>query len=492
MTALGDIVAVDGGLVSGLRRPRCRAFLGIPYARATRLAPPLPAEPWTRLEAQAFGPASPQPRRPTGDNVFGPPGAAAEQCLTVNVWSAAADADAGLPVFVYIHGGGFVVGRAGCAALDGARLASAIDAVVVTINYRLGSAGWCAHPELAEGPGAPAANWGLLDQIAALRWVRENIASFGGDPARVTLAGQSAGALCVIDLLAAPAAAGLFQRAVVQSPPIADAAAPGELTQRWALALSAEATGASEFDPQALRALSAEDLSLLHERTLAREEFRGTRGGALPTIDPASLPRGPREDPLATAEVDVLLGTTANEGTFFAHLAAPPGEWSEQELLARVAHLPGLDEARAIELVGAARALPAGARIGARALFAAIATDALVVAPAVAWGRARAGGGARVHRYRIDHRSPREELGATHSIDVGLMFASFNDDATTAALCGNGPAAVAASAALMTTIGAFLHGRELAWPELEPADGDDYVAVIGGEAAWRVTSEPQS
>jgi diaminopimelate epimerase len=72
------------------------------------------------------------------------------------------------------------------------------------------------------------------------------------------------------------------------------------------------------------------------------------------------------------------------------------------------------------------------------------------------------------------------------------MFASFNDDATTAALCGNGPAAVAASAALMTTIGAFLHGRELAWPELEPADGDDYVAVIGGEAAWRVTSEPQS
>jgi para-nitrobenzyl esterase len=92
--------------------------------------------------------------------------------------------------------------------------------VVVTLNYRLGSLGWLAHPDLALGPGAPAGNWGLLDQIAALEWVRENVGGFGGDPARVTVAGQSAGALCATDLLVSPRADGLFTRAILQSPPL--------------------------------------------------------------------------------------------------------------------------------------------------------------------------------------------------------------------------------------------------------------------------------
>jgi para-nitrobenzyl esterase len=483
MTAPPDTVSVTGGPVSGRRGALGSAFLGIPYAQATRLAPPTPPEPWSALNADSFGPASPQPRRPTGDNVFGPPTTLAEQCLSVNVWRPEGVGVEPLPVFVYIHGGGFIVGRAGCAALDGARLAGAAGAVVVTLNYRLGSSGWLAHPGLAESAGAPFANWGLLDQVAALEWVRENIAGFGGDPDAVTLAGQSAGALSVIDLLATPAAAGLFHRALIQSPPIADAVADPELTERWALALSAQLTGGREFDPQALRALPAEELSLLHEQLLATDEFRGTRGGALPRVDPASLQHGPRESALASAAVDVLLGTTLNEGTFFAYLAAPPGEWSGQDLLARVAHLPGLDERRALELVDADHG-----HGDPRERFARIATAALVAGPASDWGRARASGGGRVHSYRIDHPSPRPELGATHSIDVGLMFATFATDPTTTALCGAGPETVAASDALIEMLRAFVHGEELSWSALNPSGGVEQLAVIGGEAPWTVTS----
>jgi len=486
---IGETVTIADGSVGGRRSSLAAAFLGIPYARATRLAPPLPPEPWTALDAREFGPAAPQPRRPSGDTVFGPPARVAEQCLNLNVWTPAADTDAGLPVFVYIHGGGFVVGRSGTAALDGSRLAAAAGAVVVTLNYRLGSAGWCSHPDLAESADASAGNWGLLDQIAALRWVQENIAVFGGDPGRVTLAGQSAGALSVIDLLAAPASAGLFARAVLQSPPIADAAAPAELVQRWARALSREATGSERFDPAALRALTAEELSALHDRALAADEFRGTRGGALPTIDAASLPRAPMDDPAASPEVDVLLGTTAEEGTFFAYLAAPPGEWSEQDLLARVGHLPGLDATRAAALVAQARAAVDGAGLEPRALFGRIATDALVVEPALAWGRARAAAGSRVHRYRIDHPGPLANLGATHSIDIGLMFATFTDDKTTRAFCGDGPATASASAALIDVIRAFVHGEEPGWSALDVSDGPDEVAVIGGDAPWRIARD---
>jgi para-nitrobenzyl esterase len=484
-------VKLGATTIRGLGGPLGSAFLGLPYARATRLRPPAPADLPQSLQAVVFGPAAPQPRRPTGDSVFGPPETQAEQCLSLNVWRPAV-ADDGLPVFVYIHGGGFVVGRSGCAALDGARLAAAIGAVVVTLNYRLGSAGWCAHPDLAERTGAPSGNWGLLDQLAALEWIAESIAAFGGDPARVTLAGQSAGALSLIDLLAAPATAGLIARAVVQSPPMADAAAPAELTERWALALSAEATGGSGFDADALRALSAEELCALHERTLARPEFRGTRGGALPTLDPGSLPYAPLDQPAASPSVDVLLGTTLNEGTFFSEIAAPPDAWSEHDLRARVAHLPGIDEASADELIATTRALPGADGIEARALFASIATDALVLAPALAWGRGRAAAGANVHRYRIDHPSPRPGLGATHSIDVPLMFKSYADDPVSRAFCGADAATAAASEALIELLRVFVHGATPPWPALGAGAGVESLAVIGGSVPWRIHAEPEA
>ncbi|HEY6760519.1 MAG TPA: carboxylesterase family protein, partial [Baekduia sp.] len=219
------IVTLGDGALRGIATPHGEAFLGVPYARAERFAPPRPAA-WSGVrDADAFGPVAPQPRRPIAAFTHGDPPAVDEQCLSLNVWRPRdAGADAGLPVLVWLHGGGFVVGWGSASLYDGARLAAEQGLVVITINYRLGALGWLHHPALAAGggdagagAGAPCGNWGLLDQQAALRWVAAHAAAFGGDPARVTLAGQSAGALCAIDQLHVPGSEDLFARAVLLS-----------------------------------------------------------------------------------------------------------------------------------------------------------------------------------------------------------------------------------------------------------------------------------
>ena len=215
------VVATAQGAVRGLRRDGTAVFLNIPYAAppagASRFAAPRPHAPWDGVrDATMPGPTAPQAERRLGDvdmtPYFGPGWITGEDFLTVNVWAPGAGG-ARLPVMVFVHGGGFVAGSTRSEIYDGAAFAR--DGVVlVTLNYRLGVQGFL------DLPGAPA-NRGLLDVIAALRWVRENIAAFGGDPDRVTLFGQSAGATIVGGVLTSPEAASagrrLFRRAIVQS-----------------------------------------------------------------------------------------------------------------------------------------------------------------------------------------------------------------------------------------------------------------------------------
>ncbi|MER7722372.1 carboxylesterase family protein [Streptomyces sp. NPDC096323] len=212
------VVTTAQGAVRGVRQDDGTAtFLNIPYAAPPmgtgRFAPPQPHEPWDGVrDATAPGPTAPQSERKLGSidmaPYFGAGWSRGEDYLTVNVFQPTA-ADSGLPVMVFVHGGGFVAGSTRSALYDGSAFAR--DGVVlVTLNYRLGIAGFL------DIPGAPA-NRGLLDVVAALRWVRENIAVFGGDPDNVTLFGQSAGATVVGGVLATPEAAGLFRRAIVQS-----------------------------------------------------------------------------------------------------------------------------------------------------------------------------------------------------------------------------------------------------------------------------------
>lgn len=220
MAARHPIVDAPAGILEGRADGALNVFRGIPYALTPRRwTPPVAVPRWEGVRCAAeFGPACVQPHSRPGsiyEISADHPQPMSEDCLSLNIWAPAEAREA--PVLVWIHGGSLVIGASREAVYDGARLASR-GIVVVSINYRLGVFGWLAHPELsAESPVGVSGNYGLLDQIAALRWLRDNIAAFGGDPANVTIAGESAGALSVMYLMAAPAAGGLFTRAILQS-----------------------------------------------------------------------------------------------------------------------------------------------------------------------------------------------------------------------------------------------------------------------------------
>ena len=212
-TPAGRVVGTT--LANGVQR-----FAGIPYA-----APPVgprrfraatPAEGWPGVrDASSFGAVCPQQPSPLDLLLSGKPENQSEDCLVLNVWTPGCDG-AGRPVLVWIHGGAFIQGSGSSPVYDGSRLAARGDVVVVTINYRLGEFGWLKLDDLGE-EFAGSANNGLTDQVLALRWVRDSIAAFGGDPARVTVFGESAGAMSIAALLGAASARGLFQRAITQS-----------------------------------------------------------------------------------------------------------------------------------------------------------------------------------------------------------------------------------------------------------------------------------
>jgi len=214
-------VTIDTGTLEGLDSAGVVVFRGIPYAAppvgALRWRPPQPPKHWTGVRpASQLGHNCIQHRPYDDINPF--TAGVSEDCLYLNVWTNSLDARAPRrPVMVWIHGGGFFAGFGGEERHNGARLAQK-GAVVVTLNYRLGPFGFLAHPALAaESPHHAAGNYGLLDQIAALKWVQRNIARFGGDPSRVTIFGESAGGMSVGSLLASPLAKGFFQRAILES-----------------------------------------------------------------------------------------------------------------------------------------------------------------------------------------------------------------------------------------------------------------------------------
>jgi para-nitrobenzyl esterase len=319
--ARGETTAVDvpvdpgvvksaSGPVRGTVAADYRLFSGIPYAAPPigplRWQPPGPAPAWTELrDATRPGPRCIQDTSNDVDRSD-----TSEDCLTLNVWTPPPSTDL-RPVVVWIHGGGFLNGSGDI--YHARRLASRGGVVVVTINYRLGALGFLAHPALGDDVG----NYGLADQQAALRWVRDNIAAFGGDPARVTIAGESAGGMSVCDHLVAPGSKDLFDAAIIQSGPC-QAQYDLPTAQRTSLEYAAEAgCGDPAAAAQCLRALPPDKLQppLFYAR-IGTEQLSGPVTGT-PTlpIDPMTgLAEG------RAARVPVLIGTTANEFNLFTAL----------------------------------------------------------------------------------------------------------------------------------------------------------------------------
>ena len=250
------IVRIESGAVRGAAGSEGYEFLGLPYAAPPtgnlRWRPPQTPAQWNGVrDATQFAPSCPQVSSP-----FAPPAPFSEDCLYLNVYTPTLRRDRARPVLVWIHGGGFT--EDGARNYDGSKLA-ADGIAVVTINYRLGALGFLAHPALASRPGGPAGNYGLMDQVAALRWVKRNIARFGGDPHDVTIAGQSAGGVSVLDLQVSHRARGLFQRAIVQSGAFALAQQPLAVAEAAGEAFATEA-GCPDQTAQCLRNLPVDAL----------------------------------------------------------------------------------------------------------------------------------------------------------------------------------------------------------------------------------------
>lgn len=315
-------VRVAQGVLAGASEGVVERFLNIPFAAAPagalRWRAPQPAPRWTGVrDASAPGPACPQTIRPALV-AGGVADKQSEDCLQLNVWRPKGARRA--PVMVWIHGGAHVIGSGTFPAFDGTGFARQ-GVLLVTINYRLGALGYFAHPALtASAPRSePVGNYGLMDQLAALRWVRDNIAAFGGDPQQVTLFGESAGAMAVTALLANPEAKGLFARAIVQSglplaelPTLADAEARGA-------ALAARAGAPPSPTAADLRALAPDAL-------VAAGESRSAGAMVGPMLDGRLVREAPwrtlaRSEPI---DVPLLVGANSNEASVIFAMGVPP------------------------------------------------------------------------------------------------------------------------------------------------------------------------
>ncbi|WP_406830686.1 carboxylesterase family protein [Pedococcus sp. KACC 23699] len=426
------VVNVTGGLVRGTSRDGVDAFLGLPYAApavgADRYRLPQPVVPWEgERDGSVHGPAAAQTAYPSPMDQFLPSSVApGDDYLNVSVW-APSDGGGDLPVMVWIHGGAFVRGANRLDTYDGSAFAR--DGVVlVSINYRLGA------PGFAVLEGAPT-NLGLRDQVAALEWVRDNVAGFGGNPADVTIFGESAGGMSVATLMSSPAAAGLFQRAIIQSGSgaavcsLEDARRVGvELATILGVPATAEAFAA--LDPAAVAAAQgALSLAVQSDPDPQRWGASVLRGGLgimslFPVVDGDLVPDVPAARIAAgsAAGVPLLIGTTAEEMRLFLVPTGVAASITEPALpfLAQRYGWP----AGAVETYAANRpAAPAGD------VAAAVLTDAGFRAPSAQLATAQRGAGSSVHVYEFGWQTPTADLGACHALELPFVFDTLGEDA---------------------------------------------------------------
>jgi para-nitrobenzyl esterase len=416
------VVATTAGRVRGRSRNGVTAFKGIPYAApptgSRRLAEPEPPERWDGVrDALDYGPTAPKGSYlPPFDKLLPEPAIPGDDYLNLNVWTPDPSAG-GLPVIVWIHGGSFVNGSGAVPTYDGTPFAR--DGVVlVTINYRLGAEGFMALP------GAPD-NRGLRDQIAALEWVGQNIAAFGGDPGNVTLAGESAGAMSVGALLASPRAAGLFRRAILQSGAghhALTAGTAGKIAAAVAERLGVEPTraGIAAVDPD--RLVEAQQAVQQEVRTVQDPAKWGEAATNLMAFEPVIgddiVPELPFESIAGGAGkgVDLIVGSTTEEMRFFMVPAGTIDLVTDDMLRGSVAAY-GLD---------ADAALSAYALDGASAgdTLAAVATDWFFRIPALRLAETAAARGDRAYVYEFAWPSPAYDgrLGAGHAVELGFSF----------------------------------------------------------------------
>ncbi|MCE3552338.1 carboxylesterase family protein [Pseudonocardia sp. RS11V-5] len=430
------------GRIRGVEKDGVARFLGVPYAAPPvgplRFAAPAPAPAWDGVrDCTTAGPNAPQPPRTFGaldlSPVVGQGWRPGDDYLTVDVWTPD-PGGSGLPVMVFVHGGAFVAGEPGAPVYDGTALARA-GVVLVSVTYRLGIEGFLP---LAGG----ATNIGLRDQLAALAWVQENAAAFGGDAAQVTVFGESAGAMSVGSLLGSPRAAGLFRRAIVQSGGAEMVHSEGPLrgfAARVAAELGVEPTA------EAFRGRSLTDTLAAQDRMadpLKRGDLREPDGvdpgfglgGFCPVVGDDVLPRSPLDAVAegSAAGIDVITGFNAEEMNLYLVPTGVLGALTDAQALAGL----GAVHPQAAELLAAGTGTTPGERYGA------VLTDLVFRGPALRLALAHTGtGSGATHVYEFGWRSPAfgGGLGACHALDLPFVFGTPERAAGPDALAGEDP-----------------------------------------------------
>jgi para-nitrobenzyl esterase len=414
------IASTVKGKIQGFEKDGVVQFRGIRYATAERFRAPQPVAPWDDVfDASTFGAPAPQNPSPLESMLAAPPVEGSEDCLFLNVYTPAVD-DAARPVMIWIHGGAFTAGQGSTPWYSGSRLASHGDVVVVTINYRLGALGFLYVDELLGSSFEGSGNNGIRDQIAALQWVRENIASFGGDPDRITIFGESAGGMSVGTLLGTPGVPEMLSGAIAQSG-AADHSKSVDEAQSVTAAFVDE-LGLTPSGAEALLALPVD--ALLAAQLTASNRVTEIRGMGLPfspVVDGVLLPQAPidaiRDG--AAASVSVLAGTTSEEWNLFHLMERAGAPMVDEQLRRRLARAVG-DAAN--DLIAVYRKEMNGASNDD--VWSAIATDWVFRIPAVRLVEAQSKHQPATYAYVFTYKSTAfgGALGACHAVDIPFAF----------------------------------------------------------------------
>ncbi len=462
---MGVIVATQAGDVEGIDKNGLQVFRGIPFAKPPvgelRFRSPLPAVPWQGVRAASeFGPSCPQRDLPIAIFDGWDVGKQDEDCLYLNV-TTPDTAGSPRPVMVWIHGGGFTMGSGSQAMYDVDKLVRMGNLVIVTINYRLGPFGFLhLDDHLGEDFGA-SGNAGIEDQVMALRWVKENIQAFGGDPSQVTIFGESAGGMSVGTLMGTPDAAGLFHRAIPQS-----GAAHNIHTRDSANAIAGgvlESLGIDRAGRDRLRTLDSEELLVAADKIGTSQNTQASLLPFQPVVDGRLLSRSPLEEVAEglCAGVPLLVGSCRDEWNLLGMMDPEQADLDEAKVLKRVEDFVGGEAKRLIE----AYRSTLGPDCSSRQIYFALQTDRVFRIPALRLAEAQLPHCEDSYVYMFNWEAPTGDLGACHGIDVPFVFGLIPAEGP--ALFGSGPEAQALAETTMAAWIAFAQSGCPQHPGLE-------------------------